>query len=425
MGWGWSKTRYSPIGIDFGADSLKLLQIIPSDPPQMVAASAIDLPEHARTDATTRDAFFAEAIKELLGVVSFKGRRAICSIPAYQTLVQHLQIARGDSDEEITKQVNLHLRERLNVDPSRMVVRYFKVGDVIRDGGTKQEIICLAASREAAMRYIEMANKAKLNVVGMHSEPLAIIKAFGHLYRRAADTERVTCFIDLGSATTKVVMTHGTEMVFAKTIHYAGDHFTRQLAQAKGVSFSDARLDRIRQTAPTGDDGDAPQETSKDSVDKPETETEMPPANAGIMAIESSTPGEPGVNPAMPALDAGRGDIAAIATVTASPNTVTDVGIGDSLDCLLDELQLCVRYHQNTYPDQPISKLVFLGGESRHVWLCQKIARALRISAQLGDPMARMVRISQNGKTMSGVDMRQPQPGWGVPMGLCLSEANL
>jgi Tfp pilus assembly PilM family ATPase len=94
------------------------------------------------------------------------------------------------------------------------------------------------------------------------------------------------------------------------------------------------------------------------------------------------------------------------------------------IECLIDELQLCLRHHQSVFPEQRVEKLVFLGGESRHVDICQKIARSLHIGAQLGDPLARAVRLMQS-KTPSGVDLRQAQPGWAVTMGLCLSDANL
>ncbi len=83
-----------------------------------------------------------------------------------------------------------------------------------------------------------------------------------------------------------------------------------------------------------------------------------------------------------------------------------------------------MRYHQSLFPGRPIEKLVFLGGEARHVSTCQKIARALRIGAQLGDPLARLVRLGHRGQS-SGVDIEQPQPGWAVPMGLCLTEGDL
>ena len=126
------------------------------------------IPDEARTSADVRHAFLTEALRNLLKSQKFKGRKAICSIPAFQTLMQHLEIARLDH-EDFDAQVHLHLRQRLNVDSTRMVIRHYQVGQVVRDGTTKQEVICLAASREAVMRYIETAHRAKLDLVGMHS----------------------------------------------------------------------------------------------------------------------------------------------------------------------------------------------------------------------------------------------------------------
>ncbi len=405
MGWGWSKKRYSPIAIDFGADSLKLLQVIPSDPPQLVAAGAIELPEHARIDPAARQAFFGEALKELTRNGAFKGRRAICSMPSYQTLVQHLQIPRTDNPDEMSDQVNQQLLQRLNVDPSRMVVRTLTVGQVIREGTTKQEVLCIAASREAAMGYINTARTAKLDIVGMHSEPQAILRAFSHLFRRDNDTERVACFIDLGGATTKVVITHGVQIAFAKAIHIGGDHFIKHVAEVTGMGFSEARLARIRQAIATPNTAPPP------TPGQPDQGQPLTATPAGTEATSPETP--------------SASEIPSLATATAPAQPVsTPTDLGDVLDHLIDELQLCVRYHQNIFAGRRIEKLIFLGGESRHAILCQKIARKLLIGAQLGDPMARLVRVNQS-KGTSGVDMRQPQPGWAVPMGLCLSEANL
>ena len=407
MAWGWSKVRYSPIAVDFGADSLKLLQIIPSDPPQLVTSATLDLPEAARADHASRYAFYADSLKDLINSYPFKGKRVMCSIPAYQTLVQHLQIPRTDDQEGVEAQVHQHLIERLNVNPSRMVVRCFSVGQVMREGGAKQEVICLAASRDATMQYLDIARRAKLEVVGMHSEPLAILKAFSHLYRRESDTQRVTCFIDLGCATTKVTIAHGTEMAFAKTIAVAGDHFTHQYAQSHGLGFSEARQKRLEQASAKGD---SPQHQPAGTAELSESERRaQPPANAGMLNLDAPPAEQDASLQTAPA---------AVATAT---QTLAQQG-SDALECLVEELNLCVRYHQRTFPDRKIEKLIFLGGEARQVAICQQIARRLRIGAQLGDPIARLVRIGNNEQ---GVDMRQPQPGWAVPMGLCISEANL
>jgi Tfp pilus assembly PilM family ATPase len=93
------------------------------------------------------------------------------------------------------------------------------------------------------------------------------------------------------------------------------------------------------------------------------------------------------------------------------------------MECLIDELQLCLRHHQGLFPARPVEKLVFLGGESNHTGACQQIARALRVGAQLGDPLARVGK--PVGVTTAGVDLRRAQPGWAVPLGLCLSDPDL
>jgi len=415
MAFGFSKSRYSPIAIDFGADTLKVLQIVAGEPPQVVAAAAAEVPEHARTDPAARHAFYIEALKMILKAHPFKGKRAVCSIPAYQTLVQHLQIAKVEH-EDLDEQIGIYLRQRLNVDPSRMVIRSAQVGQIIREGSAKQEVICMAASKEAVMRHIESAHRAKLDVVGMHCEPHAVIAAFSHLYRRTDDDKRTTCFIDIGAATTKVAITHGTQLVFAQIIHSAGDHLTRAMSKAENVGFGEARRKRIADAKNVR----PPTEAAARSAPAPATGT-----IADRRAGGSRIPGMAALDAQIEAELGGPTGGVAIASLAAPRKPATEQPTqGDMTECLIDELQLAVRYHQGMFNDRPIEKLVFLGGESNHVATCQRIARTLRIGAQLGDPLA---RACQQGAAVTGggVDLRDPQPGWAVPFGLCLLEPSV
>lgn len=391
MAFGWSKKQYSPIAVDFGADSLKLLQVVASDPPQLVAAACAPAPEEARQNPAARHAFFAQKLPELLRSQPFKGKAAACSIPAYQTLTQHIQIARVEH-EDFNAQISMHLRQRLNVDPLRMVIRHFEVAQIVRENVPKQEVICLAVARDVVMRHVETLQNSRLDVVGMHCEPLAIVRAFAHLFR-GEESSRTTCFIDLGAATTKVVIAHGAEMVFAKTINAGGDHLTRHRAASDHISFDEAREARIREASGAG------------APPKPEPVAAAAPSPTGSLAMIEAR------------MAAERRNAQSAPAAPAPPAP-------DTLDCLTDELQLSVRYHQSLFPGRNIDKLVFLGGEAHHVSTCQKIARALRIGAQLGDPLARLVRANHRGAT-PGVDIEQPQPGWAVPLGLCLSPTEM
>ena len=54
--------------------------------------------------------------------------------------------------------------------------------------------------------------------------------------------------------------------------------------------------------------------------------------------------------------------------------------------------------------------------------ICQHIARAIRVSAQIADPLA---SVQRGDELTPGVDLRQPQPGWAVPLGLCFLPTDL
>lgn len=367
MAFGKPKSRLSPIGIDFGADSLKVLQIIPGDPIELVAIGATTVPEEARANLNARQAFLEEALPALLRRHPFKQRRVMLSTPAFQTLVHNLTISRVDP-KEIDGQVDIALRTRLGIDPSRMVIRNYPGAEVFKDGHPKQEVLTFAAGRDIVMRYVDLANRLKLEVAGMHCEAPSLLRAFAHVnWAASRDARRAVAYIDLGAATSKIIVARGGELVLAKTVHAGGDQLTRKLAAERDLEFAEARLLRV----------------SESSV---------------------GTATAPGLAKA-PAADAGPMDC-------------------ETLDCLIDELRMTFRHYESRYPDQPIEKLIFVGGEANRVATCQQLARSVHVAAQLGDPFARLSRMNAGSSPM-GVDLSQPQPGWAVALGLCLSEANL
>jgi Tfp pilus assembly PilM family ATPase len=371
MALSWNKARYSPIAVDFGGHSLKLLQVVPDDPPQLIAAGAAEVP----ADAPDRWALFRQATRELVEKLPFKGREAVCTTPSHQTLIQHLQISPVDPPD-LSEAVNQELRLRMNMDPSRMVVRHFPVGQFVRQGSARLEVICIAAARDTVMRQIAILKHAGLETAGILSEPQAVVQSFAHLYRRHDGDQQTTCFVDLGASTVKVMIAHGTDLVFAKTIHQI------DLAGADDPALTHA---------------------ASDATDAA--------FNRGGAALERS----------------GARAATAIAPTRASLGVSTSARQShaeqqdSAFECLIDELQMSLRYHLGMYPERAVEQLIFLGGGARAMDQCQRIAQALRIAAQLGDPLARLVRPS-GGATPIGLDMREAQPGWAVPMGLCLSQ---
>jgi len=388
MGFRWVQKNISPIGIDLGADSLKLLQIArDTRTPQLIGAGRVEIPQAVRKDPQAHSTFVADGIKQLLKQSKFKGKRVIASLSSAQTYVQHVRIPKCEPGM-IEQQLRIALQGRLPLDPSQLVMRHVVVGEVFCDGATKQEVICLAASRDSVLRLVNTARAAGLDVVGMHSEPMAILSAFEHLFEGNTSANQTTMFVDIGSATTKVLIAHGRQLVFAKTIQVGGEHFNQLVAELVDVTPAEARTFRIREA----EDGIRPTFDTKPGR---------------VQMLGSTAVVQPAEQP----------------KVANATELAERVLTSETLEVLVDELQLCTGYHAAMYHDRPIDKIIFLGGESRQTAICQQIARAMRLPAQLGDPLARVVRAPLTPSP--GVDLHRSQPGWAVPMGLCLLPTNL
>lgn len=391
-----SKARVSPIAVDFGADAVKMLQVVNDDTPEPIAAGCAVLPEDARSHPQERLLFIEEAVKGMLRNLPFRGRRVICAIPGFQTLIHNFMIPRTDP-EDIDALIDLQLAERLGVVPSRMILKNFHAADHHRRGAARSDVICLAVKRELVMQYLGLVGRCRLEVVGMHVEPLCVTRCFESTLERSRGA---TCFIDLGAATTKVIVTQGSKLLLVKTIHAAGDHWTQLHARHAKLEFDEARRERLAATAsgqPVSFDAPLPGPSESAEGFDPALQAESATATATA---------EDEAGPECPAAD---------------PN---ERRYDEVLRTLIDELRLVLRHHRGRHAELPIHRVLLLGGEANRPELRQRLSDALDLPCDLGDAFAEVGRELDPAAAL-GVDVRKPQPNWAVAMGLCLSEANL
>jgi len=396
-----------PIAVDFGIGSLKVIQVEAGDPPRLVAAACLETPDELLNDHPGRLEFQFKALPRLIREGGFRGKRAVCTIPAWQTACKCFQFQKceGVSVGELVKAA---LPAQLGVSPDSIVYRYIEVSNPTQAG--KAEVIVLAAARDQVEHLMKGLVQAKLEPVGMQSEFIAAVRAFDHITKREGDVNVTTLFLDMGVGSTKVMIAHGKHLVFARLIDVGGRHLDELASKQLDCGLAEARATRLSMemkavpaaTAAGGAAGVAPPAggaaavpaTTPVGADRRTNEAEMPKGFGGNLLEQ-----EP---------------------VHVAPEPVR---LDEPLEMLIDEVQICLRYHASQFPGRKIDRAVFVGGESRHRGLCQHIARGLRLPAQTADPLAWIARTGL--EPARGVDMKQPQPGWAVPIGLCLSPTDL
>ncbi len=376
MGFGMFSAHISPIAIDFGSSLVKMLQIEPGEPPSLAAALGFRMPAEIRLDKDRRLAFLQTQLPRMLRKGKFRGKRVVCSVPSTETIVQHMQISPIDGVER-DDLIKSQLQTQLGGSAHGMVIRSFDVTKIRRDGETLLEVICVAMNRETVMGYVQLLGKCKLDVVGVHSEMNAMVQAFEYLTAQRGGADRTTLYVDIGWGSTKVAISHGGDLAFARCIQIGGRNLDERLAEQLGCDVASAQAQRIsEQVLAAAGPSKSPEAQSSGAT------------STGVISEDSA-----------------------------------DSALSEVTDALVDELSMCLRYHQSLFRKRKIDRMVFLGGEARETGLCQHVARALRLPAQLGDPLTRLQ--CRRSLRTSGLALGQPQPGWAVACGLCTLPTDL
>jgi type IV pilus assembly protein PilM len=328
---GWiAKRRCSPIGVDIGSRSVKLLQF-DTGCSRVRAAARWDLPADGLAFGgdgslpSGHDGHIVDAIRQARQGRDFRGRDAVLSLGAGRLFVQNIRVAPA-SGEELERLVHVEAAGRLPFKGEDAEVRYVEAADVHQSDTVRREVIVMACHRPVLERMLSLVEEAGLRPVAVDVEPAAMLRCYCQQFRRGDDQQRRMMYVNVGASTTAVVIARGTDPVFVKYVDLGGRHFDEAVAHHLRMNLPDAAALRLHNGNRRADQRD-------------------PEITRGI--AESVRP---------------------------------------VLDRLANELSLCVRYHSVTFRGQPLAQILLGGGEAAQS-LADWIAARLDLPCELGDPL--------------------------------------
>jgi type IV pilus assembly protein PilM len=325
---------YSPIGVDIGSRSVKLLQFN-ADRTRVLDAARRELPP-PDADPTRRAAALAEAIGSTREEHGFRGREAIVCLGVRELFVQNIRIPKipGEETEKVLQQ---EAASRLPFPYAEAEVRFLEAADVRQGETVKREVILLACHRPALEQLLRTIGSTGLKLMAVDVEPLALLRCYGWQYRRDADRQQRAMFVHIGATNTAVIIAHGSEPLFIKYIDVGGQHMDEAVAEHLKMDLAAAASLRRHNGDRRADQQD--QEIAR-----------------GV--LESLRP---------------------------------------VIERLASELALCVRYHNVTFRGQPLVRVVVGGGEAGPA-LVEHLAGRLDLKCELGDPLRNFEMAIQTGR---------------------------
>ena len=322
---GFAKHRYSPIGVDLGRRSVKLLQLS-GDFSRVTEAARWDLPADAEgADADNRHKALTDGVRQLCKSRNFRGREAVLCLGGDQLFAQNIRVARA-TDAEVSRLVTQEAAARIPFSIAEAEVRYLETTEVRQGDAGKREVVLLACHRPLLQRQLTLVEEAGLQPVAVDVEPVALLRCYAHQSRRDEDRLQRAMFVHVGQSNSVVVIAQGKSPLFVKYVDIGGCHFDQAVAAHLDMTLDAAAMLRRH-------NGDRRSEQQ-------------------------------------------------------DPEIAHSVGqaIRPIVERLGNELSLCVRYHSVTFRGQPLARMVLGGGEAS-AYLGECFSQALDLPCHLGEPL--------------------------------------
>ena len=327
--------RCSPIGLDIGSRSIKLLQFDAART-TIHDAARWDLPAEPAANADRQDERVIDAIHHAREGRNFRGRDAVLCLGAGSLFAQNIRVAQASGDE-LKKIVQFEAAGRLPFASEEAEFRFIEADDVKQGDTVRREVILLACHKPSIDRLLGVAEKAGLRPVAIDVEPAAVLRCYIRQFRRDEDQQRRMMMVNIGASNTMAVISRGSDTMFIKYIDIGGRHFDEAVAR----------------------------------------NLKMTPADAA-------------------ALRRHNGDRRADQRDPEIARSITE-SVRPVLDKLTHELSLCLRYYSVTFRGQPLAQIILGGGEASDA-LSEWLGTHLDIPCETGNPLRPFEKATAAGR---------------------------
>ncbi len=246
------------IGIDVGTRQVRMLQLARRGSGWAVAAAACEpLPTELSGYGEAFHREVAVAIRRMLGRGRFRGRRVISALPSGMVRSKSVRLPAMPADE-LAAAVRWEASDRLRLGADEAMIQHIDAGEVRQGDELRRELIVMGAPTRLIEQHVAALTACGLEPVAVDVIPAALARAAAMREAptgTAPDDTAPAVILDVGHATSKVVIAHGGRVIFFKQIDVGGRDLERAGAESLGMAVEEAR--RRGPVATQGPDGSA------------------------------------------------------------------------------------------------------------------------------------------------------------------------
>lgn len=248
----WLESASYPIGIDLGAQSIRMLQFRSTAlaAPVLRAAATID----RGTFTEPRDASeAAKAVAATLRRAGFRGRDCVLALSPSLLHSRSIRLPQMP-DADIAQALQWEVKDRFGFEPEADSIAFFRAGEVRRGTEVRDELLVFAATPLLLREHLTAFMQAGLRVLAIDVQPCAMLRALARAATAAGGdpTGGSRGVLDIGASGSQFFIQQAGRLVFYKFIEIGAQTLDSAVAQKLGVPPAEAAALRQRAAAPNG-----------------------------------------------------------------------------------------------------------------------------------------------------------------------------
>lgn len=227
-----------PIGIDFGLESIHLVQLeaAAGTSPTVRARATLDY-GCPRQEVLGSPVKLRSLIKRALATDRFSGRKAVIAIPPAMFRTFSINYHSAEGAEKEAAAVLKVMKNRLDGDLTNYVIDYLPV----RSRSKNDERLALVAvsERQPIVDFLEHARKARLDVQALEIGPVAICRLVGALSKNIESGNVLV--VNSGRQVSYLTLISGSDLLFDQEVEFGETSLIAQTAETLDISEDMAR----------------------------------------------------------------------------------------------------------------------------------------------------------------------------------------
>ena len=235
------------IGLDIGASAVRVAQVSAGrGGNQLLGFAQVALPNGAVIDGEIQDPGpVSEAIAQVWKRARIKGKKAVLGVSNQRVVVRQVDLPFLE-EKEFRSSLRFQAADYIPMSVEDAQLDFIVIDDYTTENQEHMmRVLLVAAATDMVDSFVATASAGGVDPLGIDLTPFAIARAVSPSARGESGVAGSEAVVDVGAATTNILIHHNGEPRFVRILLVGGDDATKALSEDLSVSFEEAEAMKL------------------------------------------------------------------------------------------------------------------------------------------------------------------------------------